>query len=185
MFEDSLLDANGKGRTKKPATVAISFLLQSIAIGILILLPLVYTEALPQHVLTRLLMTPPAPPSLPPAIASTPVRVQVAAIRPQSRFEQPRVIPRGVARLREDPIPPSVSIGAVADQIMIIGRSPDTFLDGPIAEIPAPPPSEPERTLVGGDVMAARLVYRPSPVYPEIAKRARGARHSPAASGDQ
>src|SRR5262245_29576283 len=49
MFEDSLLESQGRGRTRRPLTVAISVLLQLVVLGLMVLAPLFYAEALPQY----------------------------------------------------------------------------------------------------------------------------------------
>ena len=47
MFEDSLLESSGRLRTKRKWTTVLSLLLQCLLIGVMILVPLIYTEALP------------------------------------------------------------------------------------------------------------------------------------------
>ena len=58
MFEDSLMESGGKIKTKQGATAALSFGLQIILIGVLVLLPLVFTEALPKQQLMTFLVAP-------------------------------------------------------------------------------------------------------------------------------
>ncbi len=65
MFEDSILDYGGRGKTRKPITVFISFVVQCMMLGIMILIPLIYTEALPKAELMTFLMAPPPPPPPP------------------------------------------------------------------------------------------------------------------------
>ena len=72
MFEDSLMESGGKLKSKQGATTAISFILQMILIGVLVLLPLVFTEALPKQQLMTFLVAPPPPPPPPPPPAATP-----------------------------------------------------------------------------------------------------------------
>ena len=47
MFEDSLLESGGKLKKRNPWTTLFSFLLQVGLVGVMILIPLIYTEALP------------------------------------------------------------------------------------------------------------------------------------------
>ena len=47
MFEDSLVESGGRLKTKRGATTAISFMLEILLLGVLVLLPLIFTEALP------------------------------------------------------------------------------------------------------------------------------------------
>ena len=49
MFEDSLIESGGRLKTKRGATTAISFVLQVVLVGILVLIPLLFTEALPKR----------------------------------------------------------------------------------------------------------------------------------------
>ena len=70
MFEDSLVESGGKLKTKRGATTLLSFILQAVLIGILVLLPLIFTEALPKQQLMTFLVAPPPPPPPPPPPAA-------------------------------------------------------------------------------------------------------------------
>ena len=48
MFEDSLIESGGKLKTKRGWTSILSFLLQFRIIGVMVLIPLIFTEALPK-----------------------------------------------------------------------------------------------------------------------------------------
>ena len=45
MFEQTFVD--GVGKTKRPLTILLSFAIQIVAIGILVIIPLIYYDALP------------------------------------------------------------------------------------------------------------------------------------------
>src|SRR3989304_2713415 len=91
MFEDSLLDYAGRGKTRKPWTVAFSFVIQSLVTGIMVLVPLLYTEALPKHQLMTFLMAPPPPPPPPPPPALAPkVRIMPKVMQQPQEMVQPR-----------------------------------------------------------------------------------------------
>ena len=62
MFEDSLIESGGRLKTKRGATTTISFILQAFLVGVLVLLPLIFTEALPKQQLMTFLVAPPPPP---------------------------------------------------------------------------------------------------------------------------
>ena len=70
MFEDSLLESAGRLRTKRKWTTMLSFVLQGLLIGLLVLMPLIYTEALPRQQLMTFLVAPPPPPPPPPPPAA-------------------------------------------------------------------------------------------------------------------
>ncbi len=48
MFEDSLIESAPRFKTKRLSTTILSFTLQVGLIGVLILIPLIYTDALPK-----------------------------------------------------------------------------------------------------------------------------------------
>src|SRR5208337_2385136 len=62
MFEDSLVESSGKLARRSPWTLAFSFAVQMLIAGVLVLLPLIYMEALPEKHLLRMLEAPPPPP---------------------------------------------------------------------------------------------------------------------------
>ena len=75
MFEDSLIESGGRLKTKRGATTLLSFILQVLLVGVLILIPLIYTEALPKQQLMTFLVAPPPPPPPPPPPAAVPIKV--------------------------------------------------------------------------------------------------------------
>ncbi len=187
MFEQSLLDQAQMGRTKKPVTVFFSFLLQCTLIGVMILIPLIYTEALPkQQLLTFLIAPPPPPPPPPPPAATAPVVVQkIIREFEDGRLIAPKNIPKKVAMIEESELPPPSASGGVLGGVPggVPGGTPGGVIGGiisstPVAPPPPPPPPEkkveaPKRIRVGGQVQQARLISQPKPTYPPLAKQAR------------
>jgi protein TonB len=184
MFEDSLLEYGGRGKTKKGWTVALSFIVQATILTVLVLIPLIYTEALPRTMGITMLMAPPPPPPPPPPPAPAVVRVQPRIIQQPQEMVQPRAIPREIARIVEDPLPPPGPVGGVVGGVAggIPGGSSGGILGGIISAAPPPPPPPPpveaappppERVRVGGQVQSARLMNQARPVYPPLARQAR------------
>jgi len=62
MFEDSLFDSGAGKRPRKTWTKLLSFALEACAIGVLVMLPLIYTQALPKQFWSSMLETPTPPP---------------------------------------------------------------------------------------------------------------------------
>ena len=188
MFEQSLLDTAVK--TRRPWTVVASFIGQSLLVIILILIPLIYTDTIPRGTLTSFLVAPPPPPPPPPPPAAAPVKV-VKVIPRQfdaGRLMAPRQIPKEIAMIKEDELPPPSAgavgvVGGVPGGVP--GGSPGGVIGGiisaaPVAAPPPPPPKvevqkpkEIQRIRVGGNVQQAKLIYAPKPVYPPLAKQAR------------
>ena len=74
MFEDSLLESGGRLRTKRGRTTTIAFIFEICLVGLLVLIPLIYTEALPmKQLMATVLVAPPPPPPPPPLPAATPL----------------------------------------------------------------------------------------------------------------
>lgn len=175
MFEDSLFSSARQLKPSSPKTIAISFLLQSVAVGFMILIPLVYTEALPARRIIGVLMTPPPPPVRQPITAASPaVQVPTRPVRPQQEMTQPTVMPEHPAIVHDEWLPPSVS-GSVTAEIHWGAYVPGSSLSGAVSVSPPPPPQPPasERIQIGGQVAAAKLIYQPSPTYPALARQAR------------
>jgi periplasmic protein TonB len=113
MFEDSLIESGGKLKTKRGWTSLISFTLQVGIIGVMILIPLIFTEALPKGTALFMLVAPPPPPPPPPP-AAAPVKIvkviQTDIINGQLRT--PTKIPKKVEMIKEDEAPPPVMASA-------------------------------------------------------------------------
>ncbi len=56
MFEDMVVSSSNPSKTNKPWTVVLSMLFQVLFLAILILIPLIYTEALPKTMMSTLLV---------------------------------------------------------------------------------------------------------------------------------
>src|ERR1700690_1144822 len=75
MFNDLVISGANSTKTNKSWTVLVSTIIQAAILGILILIPLIYTEALPKGMLTTFIVPPPPPPPPPPPKAHGPVRI--------------------------------------------------------------------------------------------------------------
>src|SRR5450631_974907 len=114
MFEDSLMESGGKLHNKQGATTAISFVLQILLVGILVLLPLIFTEALPKQQLMTFLVAPAPPPPPPPQPAAA---VHVGR-KPQTELDNgqlrtPTKMPQKLEMIKEDEPPPSTGVAGV------------------------------------------------------------------------
>lgn len=188
MFEQTFVD--GEGRTSKPYTVILSTITQMGLVGVALLIPLIYTEALPKTSLTSFLTAPPPPPPPPPPPAEAPkVVIKKVVVREfdGSKLQAPKTIPKQIAMISEEEPPPSPSGGVVGGVPGgVPGGTSGGILGGIIGGVPtaAPPPPPPpkkeepkpkplERIRVGGNVQAANLIRKITPVYPPLAKQAR------------
>ncbi len=179
MFEEMVISSPNPKKTNKPWTVVVSMIFQVAFLGILILIPLIYTEALPKAMMATMLTAPPPPPPPPPP----PAAVQVVHVKPQAhlmdagKLIQPRVIPKDVKQIKED-AEPDMSTGMSGGVPGgVAGGSMGGVLGGVIGGMgTAPPPPRPHQTgplRVGGNVQAARIINRVQPVYPALARQTR------------
>ena len=172
MFDDLLESTNEKKKTNKGWSVILSGLVQTVILGVLVLIPLIYTEALPKAMLSTLLIAPPPPPPPPPppAVVKTVIK-PVARLIQSGKLMQPRAIPKEVAVFKEAELPPDVinNAGATGG---VFGGIPGQGLIG--AALPPPPKATaPSRIKQGGNVTAASIVTQTRPVYPALARQAR------------
>ena len=66
LFDDILLETSDLQRHRRTFSAALSFVIQCLLLGVLLVVPLMFTEALPQGQLLTFLMAPPPPPPPPP-----------------------------------------------------------------------------------------------------------------------
>ena len=109
MFEDSLLESGGRIKSKRGWTTLVSFGLEVLFIAVLVLIPLIFTEALPKAQLATFLMAPPPPPPPPPPPAA-PVRVvRVQTEMVNSELRAPTKIPEKIKIVQEEEAPPTTA----------------------------------------------------------------------------
>jgi len=163
----------------KRATIPIAYISEALLVGALVLVPLIYTEALPKaQLMTFLLAPPPPPPPPPPPVAVQPVRIRKVTV--EDIMKAPTVIPRTIKTIKDEPEPPpqTASAGVVGG---VPGGMPGGSVGGVIGGViggvlsaaPPPKPVTPKRIRVGGNVEQAKQIYAPKPEYPQLAKMAR------------
>jgi protein TonB len=174
MFEDSLIESGNKLKTKRGMTTSVTFILEAILVGIMVLIPLLFTEALPKaQLLTGLVAPPPPPPPPPPPAAVVKVvKIQTNMINDQLRT--PTKIPKKVEIIKEEEAPPQMA-GVVGG---VPGGIPGGAMNGVIGGIvnsnaPVPKVATPTRVRVSQGVTSGLLIRRIQPTYPPLAKQAR------------
>lgn len=184
MFDQTFV--NGAGKTNTSWTVTLSFFAEFAAIGAMILVPLVWTEALPKALFIDSLTAPAPPPPapLPPAPAPVTRQARVAPRAFNHVLEAPRAIPQQAAMIiQEAPLLPSnfdsamsgvpgaapAGMGGVFSGGIGIGMQPPS----PVPLMADVKPKREEPVPVGGKVQSAKLIKHPAPAYPSIAKSAR------------
>jgi protein TonB len=179
MFEDSLIESGGRLRTKRGATTLFSFLFQVMLIGLLILIPLLYTEELPkQQLMTFLVAPPPPPPPPPPAAAPIKVVKTVQTDIVNGQLRTPTKIPEKVQMIKEEEAPPPVmATGGVVGGVPggVPGGQMGGVIGGIISSTPiaVPKVATPQRVRVSQGVSTGLLIRKVQPNYPPLARQAR------------
>jgi periplasmic protein TonB len=175
MFEDSLIESGGKLKTKRFATSIVSFFGQFLLLGILILIPLIYTEALPKANLMTFLVAPPPPPPPPPPPAAVVKVVKIQSDIVNGQLRTPTKIPQKVQIIKEEEAPPAMAGGVMGG---VPGGVPGGSLGGVMGSIinstgAVPKVATPQRVRVSQGVSSGLLIKKVQPNYPPLARQAR------------
>ena len=66
LFADSLLDSSSSDRKRRGFATSFSFIFECVIVGFLVIVPLLFTDALPTAQIITMLVAPPPPPPPPP-----------------------------------------------------------------------------------------------------------------------
>jgi protein TonB len=171
MFEDSTFESTGRIRTRSRRWMLVTFALNGSVLLALILIPLIYPEALPQRLMSILLTAPPPPPAPTQPTRQEPTRAFHG--RPEMiglQLTAPRQIPSGAPK---DTGPESAPGGQLTmDQGGPGIPGGDLFRGGsqPVVQ-PTPRPIGPAH--ISSGVAAGLLIQKVLPTYPPIARAAR------------
>ncbi len=172
MFEDSILQS----KNKQGRSMMVSFLLQIFVVAVLILIPLIYTEALPKGSLTTLLVAPPPPPPPPPPPAAVPVKViHVVSEIQNNQLRMPTKIPQKIQMVKEDTAPAEAPDSGVIGGVGGAGGAVGGIIGGIISSTPMATvrAAAPQRVRVSSGVAQGQLLSKTQPAYPPLARQAR------------
>jgi len=176
MFADSLLQVSQRERSRRGYATLISFTLESLAVGVVLLLPLLYLQGLPQVQMAMLSLpvSPVAP--LPPAKHARAVH-SASNLTSDGHAIMPLQIPEHPAQIQDESAPAPVDIS----QLAVLGGRGDPTGRNPLVGSPAtglfnvapPPPVVVTRPPHVSHLMDGYLIYRVQPEYPPLARQAR------------
>lgn len=169
MFEDSTFESEGRIHTRSRRWMVATFIFNAAILLALILIPLVYPEGLPSQALTFLL-TAPAPPPAQPELPKRPAHAfhgtpEMNGAMPMAPPSILPIIPpdRGADQGPGSPLITLDSGPGGPDGVSVfVGRRVATTVR---QQVSGPVP-------VSTGVMSGNLVYKPSPIYPPIAREA-------------
>src|SRR5580692_7930072 len=97
MFEDSTFESGGKIKSKAGYYMPVTLLFCGGILAVMILLPLVYPEALPHAMMLTVLTPPPPPPPLPPPPPPEVIKVvKVQSEMMNNQLVAPTKIPKDI-----------------------------------------------------------------------------------------
>lgn len=181
MFEDSLFATNQHRSSQRGLAAVMSFGIQAVFLGLLVLAPLLYTDALPLTSLRSYVEIPVPPGPRQPPSPVQPARrppVQQSSEMQGTILLQPNRIPDRVADIHEATAPPapgpyipnSTGTGN-GDPRSSVFRDLMASNMRPVAPPPASIQTKPTR--VSGGVIEGFLIHKVTPVYPRLAVTAR------------
>jgi len=174
MFEGSLFESSGTLSKRNPWTAALSFAMQGVLAGGLVLLPIIYTEALPGRQLTSFLAEPTPPPGSPAPASSRARGAQPRPMVEDKVLRVPNWIPPRVAILHDQPT--NADGVGTADWIGVPGGTgaPNSVISS-VMQIPPAMPKvvAPPKVRVSSGVAQGLLIHQTKPVYPPLAMQAR------------
>lgn len=178
MFEDSLLESGGRLKTRRGRTTTFAIILEIGLIGIMVLLPLIFTEALPkQQLMTFLVAPPPPPPPPPPAAAPVKIVKQIQTDIVNGALRTPTKIPQKIQMIKEEEAPPQMAATGVVGGVPggIPGGQMGGVIGGIISSTPVAVPkvATPQRIRVSQGVVSGLKVRDVKPNYPPLARQAR------------
>jgi periplasmic protein TonB len=187
MFEDSLLEKNRTIQSRRKSATLVSLIIEAVVIGVVIIIPLIVTQALPTPKLTTMLVAPPPPPPPPPAPAATKIKTTATTTTSTTPvvkvnktalddLRTPTKIPKKIDMTPEaaTAAAPAPSMGGVAGGVPggVQGGAAGGVLGG-ILNSGTAMPVKPKMVRVSQGISEGLLVKKVTPQYPTIAKQAR------------
>jgi periplasmic protein TonB len=170
MFEDSTFESASRIRTRSRSWMLAALALNSSILLTLILIPLVYPEALPGAAMAFLMAVPP-PPAAPAPPPQPQPRAAASSSKPaDSRILMPTLIPKPIL-IPSTPEPAGpVNLASNDTGAEVPGGLGDTFHSQPVPRVIRPEPKVLAR--VPSEIATGLLLHKVTPIYPAIAKAA-------------
>jgi protein TonB len=174
MFSELVESVTRPRDSRKGWALVSSAVLQAGCLLVLVLVPLIYTQALPKALLNTEVVGFPEPHSHAAAQAAPKAGVHATRLLNHGILIEPPRIPTHVNVIEEGPLPPEAPLAEgpmSADSgvdLLNVAPAPANRVSRPPA-----PPSVPQRVPVTSTIEAAKLISRVQPVYPPIAIQAR------------
>lgn len=175
-FIRGMLETPTEKDPRNPLDLAVSLLLHVLIVGVVLLIPLLYTGTIDLGEFENTFLVAPRPPAAAPPPEAAKVVKALSRPIPQRSLTQPVAIPAKIRIVHEAPPPEPGDVGVVGG---VPGGTPGGALGGIIGGTgsiaPPPPPPATHRATneifrIGGDVKEPQVIYAPAPIYPPLAR---------------
>jgi protein TonB len=173
MFETSLIESSGQLKSRSSRYMWITGTFNAVIVAAMIVVPLLYPEALPKTAMTAMLLTPQAP--RPPHVQPKTVTRAVKTAPALNALIAPTRVPTHIVAMHEDPPALAVEPGVVGMATMTEGGAGPagamTIGAAPlVVKVAAPKVVTPAH--ISSGVIAGNKLSGTTPVYSAIAKAA-------------
>lgn len=187
MFESALLEKHHAIQNRRKSATLMSLILEAVIIGVVVIIPLLITQALPTPKLATMLVAPPPPPPPPPpapaaakvktATTATATKAPVVKVNKAdlSELRTPTKIPKNIDMRPEAAPAAAPSMAGVTGGVPggVQGGMAGGVLGGVLSSDVGNMPAKPKLVKVSQGVSEGLLVHKVTPQYPPIAKQAR------------
>ena len=176
MFADSMFDSASSLRLRRGWTTLASFGLQALIVGVLLVMPLFYTQALPRLALLGQVTAPAPPPGPPPPAGAFHHPARPMSNMLNNELLAPQQIPRSVEHIDEVGPPPAPDVGNgpwVAGSTGSRNSVVSEMIGNGLGAVPPPPPAAVVQPMRVSHMMEGNLIHRVQPAYPPLARQAR------------
>ena len=178
MLTTAINEATWAEMSRRTWATLSSFAVQCVGVGLLLLLPLIYTQGLPElKLLSQSLIRPLAPaPGPAPEMAASHTRNSIVSNFQDGRLMMPQRIPHSIVPVDDQGVAPPSSTAWVPGGTGT-GTDPNgvlhSILSGTGLALPPKPITVPRNVVRSSVMMQGYLVKRVEPIYPALAKAAR------------
>lgn len=166
MFEDSTFESNNRIHTRSRGWMLATFLFNGAILLGLILIPLIYPQALPHQAFPFLMIVPPPPPVVQPTPPPPTERVFHGAPQMQpGAFTAPRIIPPSIYMADRQEVLPPTNAAELADNTGVRGPGDVFRTRQPVAVTHATA----EHVRIASTIATGMLLRKITPAYPPIA----------------
>jgi protein TonB len=182
MLESSLFESQGRKKTRKPMTVVVSAIAHVVTVGVLVLIPLLQTQALTIPPVDIALFLPRVEQPRDVLVVSGPPAQRQSQSSTPDVLTAPTALPRQIVYTVDPPVISDLPFSPGRNTGITGAGNPFTGDSIPVTAPPvAPPPPQPPPAPIinarpfrqSSGVQAARLIYQVKPVYPQIARQTR------------